>query len=52
MRTKRGADMYGFIDIVVESEEATEQALNVVAKYMQNNGLRQVQTDFGCLRLE
>ncbi len=51
VKTKMGADAYEFIDIVTSCDEITEQALNVVAKYIKNNGLGKVKTDFGYLSL-
>ncbi|GEA15505.1 hypothetical protein E308F_17490 [Moorella sp. E308F] len=51
VRTKKSANAYEFIDIVTSCDEITEQALNVVAKYIRDNDLGKVKTDFGHLSL-
>lgn len=51
IRTQKKVYGNGVADVVVECNEITEHALNVVAKYMKDNGLGRVKTDFGYLSL-
>lgn len=52
VKTVRDCDIHGFYEKVTQTNDITDHALDVIAKYMTDNNLEKVETEFGVLILQ